>query len=530
LLATGLLVWAIVAMSIDNGHVGVFHDDGIYLVSAQAIRDGRGYQLPSRPGNPPPKYPIGFPLALALALRGMAGPGSLDRDLLAARIVVTASGLLFFATAYRWMRVMRVPPAVATAVVLATAFHQATLVGCGCAVFSDLTFCGLTYFLLLMLAGTRKRSPGTAVGTGLASGLLAGAGYLVRGNGITLMVATLLDSGRKRRRSWRWAGNVAGMAMVLFAVKWVPVSRVRAVPSGDYGLEMQAGWSSLRAGLAIVITNLAAVLLDFPTRVLLPVTSYSTPIVRVLRDHPLAAIGLRLGLSSLVLLGLIRLARLGRGRALPAWFHVLATMAIFLVWPWTMIMDRFLLGVVPLVLLAFWAGLCLIGQRIAWLRHSRLAPSRLALGALVVATVGIACVTARSVSGFHFGSRQWPGASSRRSLSEALSLISTRLEPSAVLAARWPETVYLYTGRQGVPLTEDDDILRGRFDRSDRLRLWMDQVPGRPFYLLVRGQLEDPALADRRQAESLARTNGLELQPFAQTSDGRYALVRVLRH
>jgi hypothetical protein len=57
LLATGLLVWAIVAMSIDNGHVGVFHDDGIYLVSAQAIRDGRGYQLPSRPGNPPPKYP-----------------------------------------------------------------------------------------------------------------------------------------------------------------------------------------------------------------------------------------------------------------------------------------------------------------------------------------------------------------------------------------------------------------------------------------------------------------------------------------
>lgn len=121
-------------------------------------------------------------------------------------------------------------------------------------------------------------------------------------------------------------------------------------------------------------------------------------------------------------------------------------------------------------------------------------------------------------------------ASSRRSLSEALSLISTRLEPSAVLAARWPETVYLYTGRQGVPLTEDDDILRGRFDRSDRLRLWMDQVPGRPFYLLVRGQLEDPALADRRQAESLARTNGLELQPFAQTSDGRYVLVRVLRH
>src|SRR4029079_6279313 len=64
ILALGLLTWAAVALSIDNGHVGVFHDDGVSLVSAQAIRDGRGYQLPSRPGNPPPKYPPGLPLAI----------------------------------------------------------------------------------------------------------------------------------------------------------------------------------------------------------------------------------------------------------------------------------------------------------------------------------------------------------------------------------------------------------------------------------------------------------------------------------
>ena len=84
-----------------------------------------------------------------------------------------------------------------------------------------------------------------------------------------------------------------------------------------------------------------------------------------------------------------------------------------------------------------------------------------------------------------------------------------------------------HTGRQSVPLTEDDAILVGRYDRGDRLRLWMDQAPDRPFYLLIRGPLEDPSLADRRQADALARTTGVELRPFLRTTDGRYELVRV---
>jgi hypothetical protein len=291
---------------------------------------------------------------------------------------------------------------------------------------------------------------------------------------------------------------------------------------------MRAGWSSPGAGLAIVGTNLVAVVVDLPARVLLPATTYLSPIQKVLEGHPPAAIALRLGCSAVVILGVIRLARHDRGRARLVWFHSLATIILFLVWPWTMIMDRFLLGLFPLILLSSCAGIAELGRRAQAIGLISIpSSSRLALWTLVLTTIGIVSVTARAVHVFHTHGRQWPGASDRRSVSEMLSLIGTRLEPDAVIAARWPDTVFLHTGRLSVPLTEDDAILVGRYDRGDRLRLWMDQAPDRPFYLLIRGPLENPSLADRRQADALARTSGVELRPFLRTSDGRYELVRV---
>jgi hypothetical protein len=530
-LVVGLFVWVIVTLSIDNGHVGVFHDDGIYLVSAQAIRDGRGYILPSRPGNPPPKYPIGFPLALALLMRSVPGPASLARDVAVARSLVAASGLVFLVAAYRWLRAIKVPDPVAAFIVLATAFHPATLVGTASAIFSDLSFCALTYLVFLRSSRPQDSAPAGEGRSGLVGGLLAGAGYLVRSNGVTLILATLVDSARKTRPRRRLVANILGTFLVVAASWLITTSSFRAVPSGGYAHEMRAGWSSLRAGLAIVGTNLWAVFIDFPSRVLLPATVYISPIQRIMVDHSLMALTFRLTCSALVTVGIIHLAHRGRGRALAVWVHALATILLFLIWPWTMILDRFLLGLVPLALLAFWAGIIEVGRRAWAIRPSPFVlPSRLAFGALVLATIGIGGVAARSAYVFHANGRQWPGASNRRSLSAALALIDTGLEADAVIAARWPDTVSLYTGRQSVPLTEDDAILLGQFDRGDRLRLWMDRVPDRPFYLLIRNHLEDPSLADRRQADALARMTGVDVQSYLGTRDGRYELLRVIRH
>ena len=154
---------------------------------------------------------------------------------------------------------------------------------------------------------------------------------------------------------------------------------------------------------------------------------------------------------------------------------------------------------------------------------------RWAVVIMALVTLQAVAVSARSVQGFHASGRQWPGASNRKALAEALSLIKADLESDAVVAARWPDTVFLHTSRQSVPLTEDDAILLRQFDRAERLRLWIGTVPARPFYLLVRGESEDPQLEDRRQAEALRRTDGMELVPRLATSDGRYEVVRVIR-
>src|SRR6266849_5220060 len=46
--------------------VGLFHDDGIYAVTAKALAEGRGYRIISLPDQiPQTKYPILFPALLA---------------------------------------------------------------------------------------------------------------------------------------------------------------------------------------------------------------------------------------------------------------------------------------------------------------------------------------------------------------------------------------------------------------------------------------------------------------------------------
>src|SRR4051794_13878177 len=72
-LVGGAVTWAICVGNTHRGHVGTMPDDGQYLVSARALLEGRGLCLPSRPGNPPPKYPIGLPGLIALALGVVPG-------------------------------------------------------------------------------------------------------------------------------------------------------------------------------------------------------------------------------------------------------------------------------------------------------------------------------------------------------------------------------------------------------------------------------------------------------------------------
>ena len=54
--------------------VGLYHDDGIYLVTAKALAEGQGYRIISLPTViPQSKYPFLFPLALFLSVPLLVG-------------------------------------------------------------------------------------------------------------------------------------------------------------------------------------------------------------------------------------------------------------------------------------------------------------------------------------------------------------------------------------------------------------------------------------------------------------------------
>jgi hypothetical protein len=236
---------------------------------------------------------------------------------------------------------------------------------------------------------------------------------------------------------------------------------------------------------------------------------------------PAAHLALRSAVSLVVLLGLVRLARNRRRRDVPAWVHGLGTLGIFAIWPWNMILDRFLLCLFPMVLLAFFVGVRNLagrlgaGRVLTWISF------------LAVIVGGDVLVSARAVSLLHSADGQRARAVEHESLEAILDAIRGRLEPDAVVAAYWPETVSLYTGRQAVPLIENDNLLIGRCDDPDRLKLWMAAAPGRPFYLLIRARQDEYHGIDLMQEAAFARDPALVLRTVFSSPDGRFRLVSI---
>ena len=63
---TAAIVIAAVIAAIGPYPVGVFYDDGIYLVLAKALATGEGYRYLNIPGTPAAThYPPGYPIVLA---------------------------------------------------------------------------------------------------------------------------------------------------------------------------------------------------------------------------------------------------------------------------------------------------------------------------------------------------------------------------------------------------------------------------------------------------------------------------------
>ena len=176
---------------------GLTEDDGIYLSSAKALAEGRGYILPYLPGNPPAtKYPILYPWMLSLVWRWNP---SFPANLPLAISVSVAFGIAFLMAAFAFFSglggLSRKEALILTGFL---AVHPLVMFF-GASVLSEMPFA--FFALASMSIADRAFYPDGKLSRGAVSGILAGLAALTRVLGFPIIAGIFVTG--LARRSWR---------------------------------------------------------------------------------------------------------------------------------------------------------------------------------------------------------------------------------------------------------------------------------------------------------------------------------------
>jgi hypothetical protein len=298
-------------------------------------------------------------------------------------------------------------------------------------VLSELCFLAIALVLLLMLERLADEpAPARRV---LALGVAIGVCALVRTHGIVLVPAAVIALGARRR--WRDAALLAAAAFLTLLPWQLWVARHGGtLPAPLLGMyDSYTSWwiRGVRTlGLSMIPATVAK-------------TTRETSTMLAVLFSPL-----RGGAAHVVTL--VALAMLVVAACAAAWRRLPVTLlfvagylAIVLVWPFQT--ARFVWTVWPLLL-----ALVAIGGWAALGRPAWRAPLRLALAASFVwVTVGYARYESRGIRG------QWwssiPRANTPR-IASAVRWVAANTTPDELVATDYEGAVYLYTGRQALPI------------------------------------------------------------------------------
>jgi len=400
-------------------------DDAVYLILGRALATGQGYADIALPGSPPHTlYPFGLPLVLAL-VHLVAGPASI----IVAKAVVVLFGLVAVFFAYRvFERVLheRAPLAGALLVSLPVLYEHSHHV------FTEVPFLCLSLAAVYLLLDSDKASAERiAAGFGCAVGAL-----MLRSAGIALALAVvgyLLAS-----RRFLYAGLFTLLAGT-FLIAW-------SVRNASVG----AGPGYLDQFLALnpyvkEVGRLGPA--DFAARVWFNLRSYAlsiTPrtVVALFETGSFRAI------AGVILSGFGAAGLLARARR-PTVVECYAVLGgvVVLTWPQVWASPRFLLPMIPLVLLYVCLGLDRLTRRIRW-------PG--AVTGLLIVVVGLNLVVlsrqaVRAVQdnvAFLRGDRFSGYTDDWRRYFDCIDWLGRNTAADAVVLARKPEYVYLFSGRR----------------------------------------------------------------------------------
>jgi hypothetical protein len=429
----GALTVALGAACLIPNACGSFHDDGIYVVTAKALAEGRGYRLINLPGSPAQtKYPILYPALLSVVWKAWPSfPENLAAMHALTLLMAGAAVGLFYAYL---MRYRYFTSHIAATACLLCATSPAFLY------FANRLLSEMPFALLLVLSlwvfESLLQSPRASRSRQFISGLALALPYLCRGAGISVIPA-FLWLGWHHRRPLRWA-SMGMFAITLPWAFWVAINHGEAKrnPILGYYTDYLGWWNGVapwESAGRLFLTNIGLVAVSIPS-VIFGGNTFAW-------KNRIAGILAAFVLGMVTLTGMARMVR--TSRCLPVCLS--AYLSLVLAWPWPPL--RFLVPIAPVLAAVLLSSAAAILRRFLSDRPARLIFSALVLLAIAGNLWSLARVRDFSLRlGYPVLSAptdhvDWS------SYERVFAWIRNHTKPDDVIASAFDPTIYLYTGR-----------------------------------------------------------------------------------
>jgi 4-amino-4-deoxy-L-arabinose transferase-like glycosyltransferase len=414
------------------GVCGVHHDDAIYVITAKALAQGQGYRLIDLPNAPlQTKYPILYPALLAIIWKIWP---SFPANLLAMQGLSLLAGAATVALAYLFL--VRFAYATRGVALLSGLFCATSAIFLH---FSTLTMSEAPYALLSILAlwglEKQRRCPTAKPGRQIALGLLLALPFLTRAIGLVLIPAGLAGLYLARRRV-RWISLGAALLAVPWILWMLLGPRWSPHPVNPYYTNYEHWWSSYG------MLNLAKIFFFniFYTTVDIVMICFG------LVDHFLKHNGtIIIILIAILLLTLSAILNDIKHKNLLG-LYLSAYLGLIWIWPWPP--DRFLIPILPFLLVFLFKE----GWKV--IQKSKIISERrylLALCLIVLLGFNVQQVyqVGRMARAIHYPLlTEMPEPISWSSYQEVFHWVNTHTTSADTLAAGLDSMLYLYTGRR----------------------------------------------------------------------------------
>jgi hypothetical protein len=514
--ALALLAW-VYGTALAAPAVGLFHDDGVYAVTAKALATGRGYRIVSLPGEiPQTKYPILFPALLAVVWKACPRfPG----NIVWLKLVPFAGAVAWCAVGYRLLRAKTGSARVAMVLAALLAISPWVLF-LGTALLSETLFAALTAGTLLVLGRIEQGRCGWWKIAGAA--ILASAAFLTRTVGVAGVASGALVI-------LLWAGRRRAIVFLLIAgaisapwIAWQMSQARSAVPTEAYYAAANYGhWDilfhfTLGQKARILGGNLLGV--------------WTSP--ALLMGVPPSGWGAALAVlaGGLVTAGFWR-----RLRRRPCATEILTVVYVGVILSWAWPPKRFLAPLLPLLLLYGYEGAEFACRKLV--RNARGAQAALVMAALLF-TIPAARTLADMTSVVReTGAVPEPNTAQDdwREITRLVAWLNGNTAGDAVLMGNLDPALYLYTGRKSVRGFQQDPYRLHYDPRRDEWPLGSPAEMRRAIGESHAGYLiGTPNLAFRESAPLDQLTRELvqgypgEFRVVYESRDARYRVYRTL--